>query len=255
MPLFVDGNISTIEDLRVYDSSILSVATIEQIDLAAKLKLSERELQVEIQSFLAREAARDGFQLSPSVIDLSRVVVTEPLHQWHSVHALTAIYRDAYYSQLNDRYQGRWKEFMRASASLQATLFETGLGIVCDPVPKAVVPTVLIDSGPIEASVYYIRASWINAAGQEGQASETTAVIADQFHDLEVAALNAPANATGWHIYIGHTSDTQVRQNASAILPGSTWSLPVSGLASGPRAGEGQSPDYLLRMGRILLRG
>ena len=41
-----------------------------------------------------------------SGFDLSHVVVTPPVRLWHTYRTLENVYREAYNSQLNDRYAG-----------------------------------------------------------------------------------------------------------------------------------------------------
>ena len=104
MALFTDGEVSTIEDLRGYDTQLLDVANIEGIDVTRKLQLAQDEISVELATLLAR-AARFTVPLDPG-----RVVVTTPLKLWHTFLALELVYRDAYGSQLNDRYAGKRDE-------------------------------------------------------------------------------------------------------------------------------------------------
>lgn len=255
MGLFVDSNISTTEDLRAYDSQILTVANIEQVDLPTKLKLAEREIQVELQAILGRSSSGPNTQASPTIIDLSRVVVTEPLRQWHCLRTLVMVYQDVFHSQLNDRYEARWKEFLRLDQRTSALLRDTGLGLVSDPVPAARIPTVDISGGPMEPATYYIRVAWVNSGEQQGRPSETTAAIADTFHTLTVTAIEAPANAIGWNVYAGATNSTMAKQNQEVLLPGAVWTLPLSGLAAGIPPTEGQQPDYFCRPGGLLPRG
>lgn len=261
MPLFLDGNISTIEDLRAYDSSILTVSNVEQVDLTAKLSLAQRELQVELQQMLARSSygqmrGLNSFgQVTPATIDLSGVAVTEPLRQWHCLRTLALVYRDAYYSQLNDRYQGRWQEYVKLDGQAQLILFNTGIGMVADPIAQAAAPLLAISAGSNQPATYYVRAAWLNAGGQEGQGSATSAVIADQFHMLTATAINAPSNAGAWNIYAGLTESSMTRQNANPLNPGDSWILPASGLADGPAPGEGQPPDYYLSPCNTIPRG
>src|SRR4030095_8759694 len=135
MALFTDGTISTTEDLRNYETSVLDVAHTEGIDLQAKLELAKREVRVELTSFLLNRS----FALGPSR-ELTNVIVTEPLVQWHSVHSLALTYRDAYNSQLNDRYRGKGKEYASASRRAMDLLFGVGVGISYDPAQKASAP-------------------------------------------------------------------------------------------------------------------
>lgn len=263
MSLFVDGNISTIEDLRAYDSGLLTVASVEQVDLSAKLNLAQRELQVELQQMFAVGPPSANVPLSlaailpmtPASIDLKALVVTEPLRQWHCLRTLSMVYRDAYYSQLNDRYYGKWQEFVRLDSRISAMLFNTGLGMVSDPIPQAQTPVIAVGPGPIEPATYYLRVAWVNGAQQEGQASVAQAVIADQFHTLTVQAVNPPPTASSWNVYVGKADSSLARQNSDALPTGSAWALPSAGLANGPGPGEGQAPDYFYKPSQVIQRG
>ncbi len=55
MALFTDGTISTLEELRGYESAIYDVATTERIDLSQKLLLAKQELGIELTSRFFRE--------------------------------------------------------------------------------------------------------------------------------------------------------------------------------------------------------
>jgi hypothetical protein len=263
MSLFVDGNISTIEDLRAYDSSLLTVSNVEQVDLIAKLSLAQRELQVELQQMFAVGSPSNNVPISlaailpmtPASISLGALVVTEPLRQWHSLRTLSMVYRDAYYSQLNDRYQGKWHEFVRLDARTSAILFNTGLGIVNDPIPLAQAPAITVGPGSNGPATYYVRVAWASGSQQEGQASVTQAVIADQFHSLTVQAVNPPPNAVSWNIYAGKSDSILARQNTDPLAIGAPWDLPASGLVNGPGPSEGQAPDYFYKPSQLIQRG
>src|SRR5574338_279857 len=124
MALFTDGTMATVSDLRLYEHSILEVGQTESIDLAEKLTLSQREISIEITAFLLKK----GVAL-PLGHELSNVIATDPLIHWHAVHTLAICYRDAYNSQLNDRYKGKWEEFARLAGRAQRLAFDIGIGI------------------------------------------------------------------------------------------------------------------------------
>src|SRR5689334_3245612 len=96
MALFIDGPISTIDDLTAQDTQLNDVASTEGIDATKKLELAQEELEIELTSLLG---------------DVSGVIVTPALRLWHTYRALTLVYSDAYYSQLNDRYKGKRDEY------------------------------------------------------------------------------------------------------------------------------------------------
>src|SRR5271157_4172558 len=106
MALFMDV-ISTIQDLMVQDSSVLATAQAENIDLSTKLTLAQQELGIELTTLLQRSNTYDWqFWLQPDP-QLNNIVVTPPLQLWHVFQSLMSVYRDAYYNQLNDRYQAK----------------------------------------------------------------------------------------------------------------------------------------------------
>src|SRR5690242_20632984 len=121
MALLTDGDVSTIEDLKSYESAILELANTEGIDLTAKAKLASSEIAAELAPFLAREG---------HAADLARngVVVTPSLRLWHMVQTLCVVYRDAYHSQLNDRYKAKWNEYQRLAHRIRGLAFDTGIG-------------------------------------------------------------------------------------------------------------------------------
>ena len=102
MALFNDGPISTAADLQQYENSILTVASTENIDLAAKLLLAQQDLANEVALFLLRRPRRRDYSLwddssaSPRSRHLTDVVVTDPLRKWHVHRTLALVYRDAY---------------------------------------------------------------------------------------------------------------------------------------------------------------
>jgi hypothetical protein len=256
MSLFVDGNISTIEQLRAYDSSILTVSSVEQIDLEVKLQLAQVQIEAELQEVFARDSPVYSSEITPATLDLSPVVVTEPLRQWHCVRTLSLVYRDAYFSQLNDRYYGRWQEYVQLDGRLSALLLGTGIGIVSNSLPRPDSPEITLGAGSNSPAIYYFRVSWVNSAGQEGQGSLVTPLIAEQFHTLAVAPPNRPSNAVAWNLYAGASDASVTRQNSGILDLDSIWQLPTGGIeTSGPPASEGQPPDYYFRIRKVRQRG
>jgi hypothetical protein len=113
MALFTDG-ISTIQDLTVQDSSVLATAQTENIDLSQKLTLAQQELGIEITALLQQRSNTCDWQfwLQPD-LQLNNIVVTPPLQFWHVFQTLMLTYQDAYFNQLNDRYQGKRDQFQQ----------------------------------------------------------------------------------------------------------------------------------------------
>ena len=58
MALFTDGAVSSIEDLRGYDTQLLNVATIEGIDVTRKLTLAQDGIAAEMATLLEQAMRR-----------------------------------------------------------------------------------------------------------------------------------------------------------------------------------------------------
>ncbi len=245
MALFTDGSISTLEDLRAYESAVYDVAASERIDLSQKAVLSQQELQVELTTRLFREEPAE----------LRRVVVTPALQLWHTFHTLALAYRDAYNSHLNDRYQGKWREYERLARWALENVMSSGVGMVETPVAKAAPPRLSTTPGTAEATVYWIRAAWVGANGDEGCASEPSVLAAPANTAPVAAAVEAPAGVTGWNAYVGTEPGAEQLQNQAPIAAGWSWTMPATGLVEGRAPGSGQTPTSYKRFERVFRRG
>lgn len=243
MALFTDGPISSIEDLRGHDTQILEVANVERIDVTKKLVLAQEEVAVELASLLERVAPGSGIE---------RVVVSPPLKLWHTYRALEMVYRDAYHSQLNDRYAGRRDEYHEMAKWARDKSIQSGVGMVADPIPQAAAPPVQAVGGGLADGTYYVGISWVNSAGEEGACS-IPAVITTSGSSFEVRHGNIPANAVGWHVYVGSGPQILLRQNGAVLFLGAAWT--EDSLVIGVAAGAGQKPGYVQPIARLIERG
>jgi hypothetical protein len=252
--LFTDNPSIAIEDLADYETAILDTAQTEAINLTVKIALAINEVGLQLQSRFTPLGV-NGITTSPG-LTLSNIVVTPPLRLWLLFHTLELVYRDAYFSQLNDRYQAKWNEYKDLSTSAAALLFQIGVGTVADPILQAVHPKLSLVVGSLAPAKYFIEVSWKNVTGQEGAPSETTALDVPSGSTLQVQALSPPANAISWNVYAGVTPDTLFLQNTAPLDPAVSWTAPNSGLSTtGLPPGTGQPPAYLRPQPRILLRG
>jgi len=247
MSVFTDGVTATIEDLRAYESSILETAHTEGIDLTAKLVVSQEEVAVELEALLAK--------LGSGRYGLDNVVVTRPLKQWMVFHTLAVVYRDAYNSQLNDRYMGKWKEYGQMAKWAAQMLRENGVGVVRIPIPKAAEPLLEMTPGPGAAGRYYVQAAWRNATGAEGAPSPIGVIDTSDGMLLTVEAVNPPTVAAGWSVYVGAAPDAMRLQNEEALAVGEKWTASAAGLVNGRAPGLGQAPEEYLTLDRIIQRG
>jgi hypothetical protein len=163
------------------------------------------------------------------------------------------VYRDAYRSQLNDRYAGKRDEFHGMVKWAYDKVVQTGLGIVNDPVGRAFPPRVETCAGGLPDGTYYVATAWTNPAGAEGMGSTAVTIdIAGSSFSVNQAAEGMKAR--GWNIYAGISPQSLTRQNDSTLAPDQTWTQPNT-LVSGGRASMGQTPDYLLAVPRMIQRG
>jgi hypothetical protein len=249
MALFTDGNIASIEDLKEYESAVLQTANIEGIDLTAKLKLAQREIGFEIASFIGRH----GYT-SPG--DLSRVVTSETILNWHCLRTLELVYRDAYNSQLNDRYLGKWKEYMQTAAHAGAIATELGIGMVSAPVSRAAAPACNTEAGGVLGPrTYFVSVAWQASSGSTGDMSEPTVTAIPLSALLTVQPSGQSPGVSGWYVYAGPSESELRRQNELPLGQQVVWKEPAAGLRSDIPNIPVQRPDWYVRNRRVLQRG
>jgi hypothetical protein len=264
MALFTDAPISTLDQLAAQDTAVLDVASNEGIDASAKISLAQEELAVELTSAFSRSVFSrtspsiwwpGSVATSLSILQLPNVVVTPPLRLWHTFHTLELVYRDAYGSQLNDRYAAKWKEYQDLAKRASAMLFQTGIGVVSDPVAVAGRPELSLLSGSQAATTYYAQVAWLNSRGEEGMASPVASMNAPDQNLVQVRPPNPPSNAVAWNICAGIAVDSITLQSATPLGMQQTWLLPPSGLVQGRSPASGQEPNYYSQAPRFLQRG
>lgn len=254
MALFNDGPISGLEDLTAQDSQVLDVASVEGIDVTRKMASAQEEIGLELVTLLnSLRFADQPFWLGPQT-SLGNVVVTTGLELWHIYRALEMVYRDAYGSQLNDRYGARRDQFHEAAQQAREKLIQIGIGITSHPVPQATTPQVTAVPGSLPDGIYYVTMTWVNSAGEEG-ASAVPAVIALAASTLQVQPAAPPVIAVGWNVYAGHAPEGMILQNSSPIPAGQMWLQSNALTQAGQLPGSGQEPTYLKPLPRVLQRG
>jgi hypothetical protein len=244
MALFTDGTISTMDELAEHDSGVLQAARTESIDLTRKLALAQEEIGVELAALLPDTGST-----------LGSVVVTSGVRLWHVFHTLALTYRDAYYSQLNDRYQGKWKEYVELARWAAAKVMQTGVGIAADPVARAARPALITVAGSLPEGTVYVTAAWLNARGEEGACAAAGTIEITAGTTFRAAMGPAPANARAWNVYAGPLADSLTRQNATPVSVGETWIQQTALTGDGEAPGEGQAPNFLRALPRLLQRG
>src|SRR6266849_4564575 len=140
MALLTDGNPNDMGSLRVYETAIADVASVETIDLDAKLGLATEEVSEDVVDILLDHTRSSDPQSNiRRTIGASDVVVTPQLKRWHALHTLEVVYRDAFNNQLNDRYRPKWQEYQELSRNARQHTIRFGIGLALNAIPKAVV--------------------------------------------------------------------------------------------------------------------
>lgn len=245
MALLVDGDLSRIEDLKAQDSGLLDVTNGEGIDPQAKLDLAAREIQEEVGAFLAREERGA----------LGQVAVTDGMRRWHVLRTLEAVYRDAYFSQLNDRYGQRWHHYEALAREQGRLYFEGGVQMVAQPMRRPARVSAELGAGLRAAATYWVQATFLDAEGRESAPSAAAAVSSPVPHSLTVSVGFPEQQATHWNVYAGTDEITVGLQNEKPLGIGTAWVMEATGLVAGRAPGEGQAADFAVRRSGLLRRG
>jgi hypothetical protein len=255
--LLTDDNPNTIQDLLVYESGILDVSNEETINLDAKLGLATEEIsELVLNILLDHTTIASGGDLARRARGVSDVVVTRQLKRWHALYALSLFYRDAYNDQLNDRYLGKWNEYLKLTRSARDIALQYGIGLVTTPIPAAPTPVLGVAPGLLPATIYYVQVTWVSSTGQEGNPSKSTAYEAPVASLLTVTnGLNPPDVATAFNVYLGLTDSPLTLQHSAPIALGEMFTGAAEGLVTGAPAGTGQSPDMYITGSPLLRRG
>jgi hypothetical protein len=239
--------------LQPYDGSATTVAADEGIDLQAKLRISEAWITDEAGEYLRWES---GASLAggESGITVRNAVVDERLKRWHLMNVLASLYRDASYSQANDRYQQRYQAYAKDAAARRMEYFQHGIPFVGNPMRRPPAPVVTVIAGTQAAAAYEIAITRVDGQGRESAGSVATGVEAGAGTSITVAAQGLEGS-NGFNVYALY-SDSRMRLQNNGVLSGSAvWTLPAAGLAEGAVLGTGQRPEGIVRQRRVLPRG
>src|SRR5579863_2219729 len=169
MALFVDGPASTIDDLTDQDAGLLEVALVTGINVSTKLRLAVEEIRTDLHLWLNRPRPTLGLLWGSAqglTLRIEQIVITPPLKRWEAMHALALVYRDAYFSQLVDRYQAKWHEYAKLARDASESFLASGLGLVSDPIVQAAPPILSTTPAPQSGGTFYASVTWVNSTNQ-----------------------------------------------------------------------------------------
>jgi hypothetical protein len=188
---------------------------------------------------------------------LSCVAVTEPLLHAHALRALAITYRDLYQSQVNDRFEGKWREYGRLADNALYQLLRCGIGIVFNPVGAPDVPLVeAVPGGLLPARTLHIRTAVVDSSGRASALGPAEASILDPGTRAKVSLQRRDSHASqGWLVYAGTSYDSCELQIATPIPLGQAWTEPLTGLTAGRTGWPTQTPDVFVKDDHQILRG
>jgi hypothetical protein len=254
MALFADGPACTVDDLTDQDSGLLDVALDNGINVTTKVRLAQEELKTDLELWLLKPRPALPMPWVPTP-HIEQIVVTPSLKRWETMHALALVYRDAYFSQLVDRYQAKLQEYLRLTRNSRENFVASGLALAADPVPRAALPVLTSTPAPQGGGTFYASVAWVNGTGQEGAASAASSITIADGNLMVVAAVNAPVNAAGFQVFAGTALTAMYLQNNVLLPVGVTYMYIPGEVTQGPLPGFGQKPDFVRPLARTLLRG
>jgi hypothetical protein len=255
MALLADGPPSTIDDLTAQDSFLLAVVGIEGINVTNKLSLAYNEVQIELTAILGREASIYAPVLGEASLDIANMAVTPALKLWHTHRSLELVYRDAYFNQLTDRYQGKWAEFQRLAIVARTLFIDTGAGLVIDPLPQPAAPIITFEAAAQAGGIAYFSITLVNAESEESSPSTVVQTIIPEGNAAVIEPNATPSNAVGWNLYAGVSPSALSLQNTVPNATGSIFQFVLPGVMGGASPGTGQSPNVTRDLPRRIMRG
>jgi hypothetical protein len=256
MALFIDGPPSNIQDLIHQDSGLPDVCRTEQIDAGIKLRLAYEAVSSELSILFEDQHTFTSFYYGQSKLRIDHVAITPSLKTWHVFATLAAVYRDAYFTQLNDRYQAKWKEYQSLAQATKQHLRSLGVGLVLNPLPRPQAPTLTLVPASESGGTFYISVTTINAEGEESSCSSTESLEQPAGNALSVQINVAAINVQGWNAYIGDSPSRVYLQNDRPLPPSDSWTFYPSSPGSSKRSpGDGQRPNLVRALPRLLQRG
>jgi len=265
MALFTDQFVSDVSDLVAYEANLPDVSAAEGIDLATKLRLAHVEIGAQLEAaaqgpgniYFAHGSGwqSTGAETNPSRFTLNQVVVTPPLKLLHTFQTLAIVFRDAYNRKLNDKYLPKWKEYKELAQWARDLLFQTGIGVASEPVPRPKPAVLDWVTSTLGGAALFARITWIGGQNKEGSGSAEQAINVPANNALRVTPPETPEGIAGWNVYIGASSGAITRQNSAPLTPGAAWIQPETGLIAGEPLGDGQPPDLFKTVPRFLQRG
>ncbi len=246
MALLKDQPISCLTDWIAYDTKLTILSEQESTSVEAKSRLAQNEIETQITAFLLRQS---GVSENASRKLIDKVTVTEPLLRWHSLLTLSMFYADLASLQNSALHREQSRYFEAKSDAARDHLFDTGVGIVNQPIPKAPAPQIISSPGTNPQRFLRGRICFVDADGARGAASSEFLLDMTDGETIELVVPALPVRCTGWLLFLGETSDSMVQAGNGAMPAVAPYEISASEPApdAPPMSKDGQSPDRFIR--------
>jgi hypothetical protein len=254
MALFTDGPAPTIDELVNEDSGLLDVAENTGINVTAKLRLAHAEMATDLQLWLNKPRPMMEMLWAPA-LRIEQIVLTPPLRRWEKMLSLAMVYRDAYFNVVVDRYQGKWREYLRLAGDARESYIASGLALVSDPIARPDPPVLGTTAGAYPGGAFYVAEAGVNAAGQAGAASWASSITTTDGTAILVAPVAWAKNVVAFRVYAGPALSAMALQNTVDETAGLTFTYRPGQITDGPLPGNGQAAEFVRPMARTIPRG
>ncbi len=217
MALLKDQPISCLAEWMAYDSKLSILSEQESTSIEAKSRLAQNEIETQVTSFLLRHS---GLSENAARQSLDKVVVTEALSRWHSMLTLSLFYIDLASLQNSTLHRDQSQCFDLKAKAAMDQLFETGLGIVNLPIPKAPIPFIVSNPGTGEPRILRGRIRFQDVDGALGAPSSEFVLDMSSGESMELSVENLPSRVAGWLLYLGESSEPLYKSMPTPISAG-----------------------------------
>ena len=141
-----------------------------------------------------------------------------------------------------------------AAMDAREHVIHRGVAIVLNPIRRASTPLLSTVNGTTPAGTYYATMTWLSKDGAEGAPAPPDA-IAITTGGFTVTPGPPVAGAVGWNVYVGGGPDCMTLQNIVPLSISAVWPQTTAPTTTGRAPGNGQAPDYIQPVPRVLPRG
>ncbi len=253
MALLKDQPISCLAEWMAYDSKLSILSEQESTSIEAKSRLAQNEIETQVTSFLLRHS---GLSENAARQSLDKVVVTEALSRWHSMLTLSLFYIDLASLQNSTLHRDQSRFFEGKAEAAKDQLFETGLGIVNQPIPKAPLPFVVSVPGAGTPRILRGRIRFQDLDGALGTPSSEFVLDMSAGESNELSVDTLPPRVTGWLLYLGDSTEPLFKSTSTPIQAGVSFQITpdLPPILAEQMSKVSQLPDRFIRYSTELWR-